>query len=95
MTGRYSDTEIAALRVPGHPEVRYLRRRFLPPADTQQTLAVHTVAPGDRIDLIAAAYLGDPAQFWRICDAAPVTHPDELTSADRVGGPVRVPLPRA
>ena len=41
-------------------------------------LAEHVVVRGDRLDLIAAAYLGDPTQFWRICDANPVIHPEEL-----------------
>ena len=29
----------------------------------------HTVQQGDRLDLIAAKYLGDPLMFWLICDA--------------------------
>ncbi len=32
-----------------------------------QILSVH-VQPEDRMDLVAARTLGDPEQFWRICD---------------------------
>ncbi|MFD8716632.1 hypothetical protein ACFV2H_01025 [Streptomyces sp. NPDC059629] len=95
---RYATTEIATAQVPdptgGTREVRCLRRRFLPPSGGSQTLALHTVARGDRPDLVAAAYLGDPTLFWRVCDAALVIHPDELTADDRIGGTVRVPFPQ-
>ena len=49
---------------------------------------------GDRLDVLAATYLGDPTQFWRICDANPVIHPDALTAADRIGSPLRIPVPQ-
>ena len=76
--------------------MRYLRRRFPPAAGRRlPTLAEHLVVRGDRLDLIAAAYLGDPTQFWRICDANPVIHPEELTSDDRIGRTIRIPVPRA
>jgi hypothetical protein len=37
----------------------------------------------DRLDNIAARYLGDPEQFWRICDANPILEPEELEVAGR------------
>ena len=46
---------------------------------------------GERPDTIAAAHLGDPEQFWRICDANSALHPDELV-AD-VGRRLRITLP--
>ena len=42
-------------------ELRYLRRRFIPPAGASMTLVEHTVAQGERLDNITARYLGDPA----------------------------------
>jgi hypothetical protein len=36
-------------------------------------------------------YLGDPEQFWRICDANDVLRPAELT--DTPGVSVRIALP--
>lgn len=79
----------------GQRAVRYLRRRFPPQPAALPTLAEHVVSRGDRLDLIVARYLGDPTQFWRICDANLVIHPAELTAADRIGGALRVPVPQA
>jgi hypothetical protein len=58
-------------------------------------LAEHLVVRGDRPDLIAAAQFGDPTQFWRICDANPVIHPEDLCSDDRIGELIRIPFPQA
>jgi hypothetical protein len=74
-------------------EVRYLRRRFPPPPSAQRTLAEHSITRGDRLDVVTAQYLGDPTQFWRVCDANLVIHPDELTAADRIGELLRIPVP--
>ncbi len=35
---------------------------------------------GDRLDLIAHRYLGDPELYWRICDANRALRPEELTA---------------
>lgn len=40
----------------------------------------HEVQQGDRLDLLAHRYFGDPEQFWRICDGNRAMQPDELTS---------------
>jgi hypothetical protein len=48
------------------------------------------VAQGDRLDTITARYLGDPTQFWRICDANDTLRPDELEEPGRT---VRIALP--
>jgi len=39
---------------------------------------------GDRLDLLAARYFGDPLQYWRIADANPAPSPDELLEPGRV-----------
>ncbi len=44
----------------------------------------HRVVAGDRLDLLAARYFGDPLQFWRIADANPARSPDELIEPGRV-----------
>ena len=72
-------------------EVTYSERRFLPRPDDLAVLQEHAVEEGDRIDTIAARTLGDPLQYWRICDANPVLHPGELT--ETTGRRLRITLP--
>lgn len=90
-TSRYAGIATATLSSGGRDLV-YLRRRFLPPAGASTILAAHSVVEGDRLDNITARYLGDPEQFWRLCDANNAMHPDELT-AD-IGRRLRIPLPQ-
>lgn len=98
-TSRYAGLEVATTTVAdgvgGQRAARYLRRRFPPQPAALPTLAEHVVSGGDRLDLITARYLGDPTQFWRICDANLVVHPAELTADDRIGDVLRVPIPQA
>lgn len=76
----------------GQPRVvAYKRRRFIAPSAGTVTLVEHTVTRGDRLDLITARYLGDPTQFWRVCDANDVLSPEELTR--EVGIRIRIALP--
>ena len=58
----------------------YLSRRFVPQpgAANYATVAQHTVKQGDRLDLIAAKYLGDPLIFWLLCDANGAITPNDL-----------------
>jgi hypothetical protein len=69
----------------------YVRRRLLPRGRRLPLLAEVPVAPGDRLDLVAARALGDPQLGWRICDANDAMNPFDLI-AER-GGVLRVPLP--
>ena len=94
-TSRYQDIETVKMTVKngrGEPRVvSYKRRRFVPSGVTMTTLAEHTVVQGDRLDNLAARYVGDPEQFWRICDANDAVRPEELT--EKVGRVVRIGLP--
>ena len=49
----------------------------------------HKLFEGQRLDHLAAQYLGDPTAFWRICDVNNVMHPDELTV---IGEPILIPI---
>jgi hypothetical protein len=69
----------------------YVRRRFVPSADRFALLQEHGVAEGDRLDNVTAQYLGDPEQFWRVCDANNALRPAELIEA--VGRKLRITLP--
>lgn len=98
-TSRYFTIPVAQTTVSdgtgGARPVRYLRRRFPPQPSSLRLLAEHVLAQGDRLDLIAATYFGDPTQFWRLTDANVCLHPDELLSEDRMGDRLRVPIPQA
>lgn len=75
--------------------VAYKRRRFLPQGADLATLAEVTVTPGDRLDNLTARSLGDPEQFWQICDANDAMHPAGLTEEPGRRLRVPVPVPRA
>ncbi|MGW0294999.1 hypothetical protein [Streptomyces tuirus] len=90
-TSRYHDAEIGVHRQPDGTEVRYTKRRLLPPLDdTGQDTAPHAVGAGERPDLLAQRYFGDPGQWWQIADANPVLDPRELT--DVAGRVIDIPL---
>jgi hypothetical protein len=57
--------------------IAYLRMRFIP---ATPGLPGYSVQQGDRPDLVAFRILGDPEQFWRLCDANTIQHPADLTS---------------
>ncbi|MGW6545298.1 hypothetical protein ACWGBH_20925 [Streptomyces massasporeus] len=90
-TSRYHDAEIGVHRQADGTEVRYTKRRLLPPLDdTGQDAAPHAVSAGERPDLLAQRYFGDPGQWWQIADANPVLDPRELT--DEAGRVIDIPL---
>ncbi len=65
------------------------RRRFIAPSTTPSVLT-HKAFQGERPDQLSARFLGDPTQFWRLCDANQVIRPAELTEAP--GSPVIIPV---
>jgi len=95
-SSRYYNIETATLSVTdadGQTRIiSYKRRRFIPSAEGMTTLLEHRVAEGERLDHITARYLGDPTQFWRVCDANTVMNPTELT--DEIGQTINVALPQ-
>jgi hypothetical protein len=90
-TSRYASVEVAQGTTPGGQTVSWLRRRFLPQMDVFTTIAEHLVVQGDRLDNVTAKYLGDPEQFWRICDANGAMHPDEMCAS--LGRRLEITLP--
>ena len=77
---RYYASKTLQYTTPSGQTVTYLARRFVPQpgAANFATIATHKVKQGDRLDLIAAKYLGDPIMFWLICDANGAVRPDAL-----------------
>jgi hypothetical protein len=75
----------------GEHKIVYKRRRFLPPlAEDTGTFVEHIVTQGERLDNITARYIGDPTQFWRICDVNLILEPDELT--DEIGRSIKIAI---
>src|SRR5258707_2077520 len=73
----------------GRRTVTYVRRRFIPNTGGPALLE-HAVAAEDRLDLIAARYLGEPTLFWQLCDANGGIGPEELVA--RPGRTLKVSL---
>ena len=91
VTSRYYQIETITLETPAGKPIAYIRRRFVPSSDRFELLLEHTVVEGDRLDNVTAKYLGDPEQFWRVCDANNAMEPEELTTT--VGRVIRITLP--
>jgi len=91
MTSRYLGIETATCESPDGQSIVYLRRRFIPPPERFALMQEHAVTQGERLDNITAHYLGDPEQFWRVCDANRAMRPDELT--ETTGRRLRITLP--
>jgi hypothetical protein len=93
---RYANLPTAVLEVTDAEgetrAVRYVLRRFIPQPGDEPALFEHTVVQGERLDNIVARYLGDPTQYWIVCDANNVMRPEELT--DEAGRRIRVVLPQ-
>jgi hypothetical protein len=91
ITSRYYNLEQLKFEMADGRKIVYVRRRFIPAADRFALLQEHSVAEGERLDNITALYLGDPEQFWRLCDANNAMRPEELT--ETIGRRLRITLP--
>jgi hypothetical protein len=89
-TSRYYGIATAKFIDRHRAEHVYVLRRFIPPAQVFATLELHIVMQGERYDTLAANYIGDPLQFWRLADANGVSDPSDLETPGRS---VRVTLP--
>jgi hypothetical protein len=87
---RYAGLSFGEHVTPGGRAIAYVRRRFVPRPERFETLLEHVVTEGERLDTITAQHLGDPEQFWRVCDANGVIEPAEL---EATGRRVRITLP--
>lgn len=94
MDSRYYGSGTLSYTTPDGQTVTYLARRFVPQPGAQNyaTVASHTVTQGDRLDLLAANYLGDPLIFWLICDANGAIRPDALVETP--GTVINITMPQ-
>jgi hypothetical protein len=88
---RYYNIETIKLEMPDGKDIIFVQRRFVPPPERFELLYEHAVTQNERLDNITAQHLGDPEQFWRVCDANCAMVPDELT--EPIGRRLRITLP--
>jgi hypothetical protein len=88
---RYASLETVTITLPDGRMATFKRRRFLPSGRDMRLLAEITVTEGDRLDLLTSRTLGDPEQFWRVCDANDVLNPFEVM--EEPGAVVRIAMP--
>ena len=79
---RYEHVEDAEIVDRDGRTVRYKRMRL-----------GETVREDDRPDLIAFRALGDPEQFWRLCDVNRQPRPVDLTDRQGPRRRIKVPAP--
>jgi hypothetical protein len=79
---RYYNSGSLTYVTPAGETIAYLQPRVVPQPGPPNfaTIAQHVVRQGDRLDLIAAKYLGDPLMFWLICDANGAIDPLDLVA---------------
>jgi len=90
-TSRYHNLPVATFTSDQGRSLSHLRRRFIAPPARFAQVQEHMVVQGDRPDTLAAHYLGDAEQFWRIADANNVLQPNDLTDAP--GSRLRITMP--
>ncbi len=71
--------------------VAYKKRRFLPQGEWLPLFKEVAVDAGERLDTLTMRTLGDPLQFWQVCDANNVMNPFDLVT--ETGRKVRIPIP--
>jgi nucleoid-associated protein YgaU len=89
-SSRYYGAQVVQYLLPDGTPVMYLARRIIPQAATYTSLSSYVIVEGDRLDNLAAKFLGDPLLYWMICDANGATDPDELTA--QAGRTILIPV---
>jgi hypothetical protein len=79
---RYYNSTVLQYTAPNGQVIPYLQRRIIPQpgAPNYATVNTYTTRQGDRLDLIAAKFLGDPLMAWLICDANGAMNPCDLVA---------------
>jgi hypothetical protein len=86
-TSRYASVADATFQDASGRQIAYKLLRITP-ATIQMT--THSVAQGDRLDVMSFQYYADPEQFWRICDGNDALRPDDLTA--ELGAQLVIPV---
>lgn len=89
-SSRYYGDAVEQTTLPDGTAVAYLSRRIIPQASLYPRTQDYSVVAGDRLDNLAARFLGDPILFWMICDANGAEDPESLVAVP--GRTIRIPL---
>jgi hypothetical protein len=87
---RYYGFAVEQATLPDGTQVAYLSRRIIPQASLYGQTQNYNVVVGDRLDNLAARFIGDPILFWMIADANTAFEPHDLTSES--GSTIVIPL---
>jgi hypothetical protein len=90
LNSRYRGVDTATIQ-PASQVIVYVRRRFVPAPNRSAPIQSRTIKQGERLDNLAAQYLGDAELFWRLCDANGAMRPEEL---EQPGFVLQVALPQ-
>jgi hypothetical protein len=82
---RYEKTGTFVLTRPHGTTIQSLRLPLPGPALLR---GYYRRSDGQRLDLIANAFLKDATAFWRLCDANNAVVPDSLAARDLIGIPL-------
>lgn len=88
---RYNAVPTLTFTTPDGRTVAYVARRFIPGPENYTLMREHLVVQGERLDLLAAQYLGDPEQWWKLADANNALRPEALTETPGVTLRIAVP----
>jgi hypothetical protein len=89
-TSRYFNVEQTTYETKNNRTIAHLKRRFISHGHGME-IGRHMVVEGDRPDTVSAKVMGDPAQYWRLCDYNARMHPRDLTGT--IGSKIRISFP--
>jgi hypothetical protein len=91
INSRYYGMALRSRTLPDGTTETFVARRIIPAMSRFRPLDRHRTIDNERIDGVAANSYGDPALYWRICDANGDREPaDATTPAGRL---LIIPLP--
>jgi hypothetical protein len=89
-SSRYYGDAVEQITLSSGLVVSYLSRRIIPQMSLYAQTQNYSVNSGDRLDNLAARYLGDPILFWMIADANGALDASQVTAEP--GRSILIPL---
>jgi hypothetical protein len=89
-SSRYYGSGVEQITLSSGLVVSYLSRRIIPQMSIYAQTQNYSVIASDRLDNLAARFLGDPILFWMIADANGAEDASDLTAEP--GRVIQIPL---